>query len=133
VDGVEGQHCIQSPLQFPLIRPWQPYLEAQTEAVVFAIQTVLSGVRSASTPSSALSENVTRIITIVSSIVAVCKDSFPAGSGARGEQLLTDLSDQANRLSEAIERGGELSKEDRQAVARSSFAVANAMKELVKL
>jgi protein SPA2 len=117
----------------PLIEPLQPYLEAQTEAVVFAIQTVLSGVRSASTPSSALSENVTRIITIVSSIVAVCKDSFPVGSSARGEQLLTDLSDQANRLSEAIERGGELSKEDRQVVARSSFAVANAMKELVKL
>jgi hypothetical protein len=108
-------------------------LEAQTEAVVFAIQTVLSGVRNAATPTSALSENITRIITIVSSIVAVCKDSFPTGAGARGEQLLAELSEQANRLSEAIERAGELSKEDRQLVARSSFAVANAMKELVKL
>jgi hypothetical protein len=114
--------------QFP-----QPYLEAQTEAVVFAIQSVLSGVRSAATPASALSENITRVITIVSSIVAVCKDSFPAASVPRGEQLLADLSEQANRLSEALERGGELAKEDRQIVARSSFAVANAMKELVKL
>jgi hypothetical protein len=100
---------------------------------VFAIQTVLSGVRNASTPASALGENITRVITIVSSIVAVCKDSFPPGSTARGDQLLSDLSEHANRLSEALERGGELTKEDRQVVARSSFAVANAMKELVKL
>ncbi|KAI0759954.1 hypothetical protein BD413DRAFT_594323 [Trametes elegans] len=109
----------------------KPYLEAQTEAIVYAIQSVLSGVRSP-TPSPTLNENLTQIITIVSSIVAVCKDSFPPGAQAQGEDILRELGEHANRLSE-VQSQAEVTKEARQVMAKSSFAVANAMKGLMKL
>jgi hypothetical protein len=109
----------------------QPYLDAQTESVVFSIQAVLSGVRSA-VPSPTLAENVTQIITTVASIVAVCKDSLPASAGTRGRELLRELSAHADSLSEALS-APEMTKEARQTMAKSSFAVANAMKALAKL
>lgn len=108
----------------------QPYLEAQTESIVYAIQSVLSGVRSP-TPSPTLNENLTQIITIVSSIVAVCNDNLPPASAVQGTEILRELSDHANRLSEV--QAGEVTKEARQIMAKSSFAVANAMKGLMKL
>ena len=106
-------------------------MEAQTESIVYAIQSVLSAVRSP-TPSPSLNENLTQIITIVSSIVAVCKDNLPPLSAARGGEILQELTEQANRLSEA-QSSPELNKEERQVMAKSSYAVANAMKELMKL
>ncbi|CAL1711181.1 unnamed protein product [Somion occarium] len=109
----------------------KPYLEAQTESIVFAIQSVLSGVRSP-TPSPTLNENITQIITIVSSIVAVCKDSLPPASATQGEDILRELSEHANTLSE-VQSLPEVTKESRQIMAKSSFAVANAMKGLMKL
>ncbi|KAI0665719.1 hypothetical protein C8Q78DRAFT_1063711 [Trametes maxima] len=109
----------------------KPYLEAQTESIVYAIQSVLSGVRSP-TPSPTLNENLTQIITIVSSIVAVCKDNFPPGAQAQGEEILRELGEHANKLSE-VQAQPEVSKESRQVMAKSSFAVANAMKGLMKL
>ncbi|KZP11245.1 hypothetical protein FIBSPDRAFT_899136 [Athelia psychrophila] len=108
----------------------KPYLEAQTESIVYAIQTVLSGVRSP-TPSPNLNENLTQIITIVSSIVAVCNDNLPPASAAQGNEILRELSEHANKLSEV--QAGEVTKESRQVMAKSSFAVANAMKGLMKL
>ncbi|KAF5318262.1 hypothetical protein D9758_018703 [Tetrapyrgos nigripes] len=66
----------------------QPYLEAQTESLVNAIQSILSGVRSP-TPSPILNESVTQPVTaIVSSIVAVCKDNFPPASAQQGNEIL---------------------------------------------
>ncbi|KAG2739467.1 hypothetical protein P692DRAFT_20916055 [Suillus brevipes Sb2] len=59
----------------------KPYLEAQTESIVYAIQSVLSGVRSP-VPPPTLNENLTQIITIVSSIVAVCSDNLPPASAS---------------------------------------------------
>ncbi|KAF9268744.1 hypothetical protein L218DRAFT_954190 [Marasmius fiardii PR-910] len=109
----------------------KPYLEAQTESIVYAIQSVLSGVRSP-TPSPTLNENVTQIITIVSSIVAVCKDNFPAATAPQGNEILRELSEHANKLSE-VQALPEVTKESRQIMAKSSFAVANAMKGLMKL
>ncbi|OBZ69633.1 hypothetical protein A0H81_10591 [Grifola frondosa] len=109
----------------------KPYLEAQTESIVYAIQSVLSGVRSP-TPSPTLNENLTQIITIVSSIVAVCKDSLPPGSAQQGEEILRELGEHANKLSE-VQASAEVTKESRQVMAKSSFAVANAMKGLMKL
>ncbi len=98
---------------------------------MYAIQSVLSGVRSP-TPSPTLNENLTQIITIVSSIVAVCKDNFPPGAQAQGEEILRELGEHANKLSE-VQAQTEVSKEARQVMAKSSFAVANAMKGLMKL
>ncbi|KAJ8076914.1 component of the polarisome [Marasmius tenuissimus] len=109
----------------------KPYLEAQTESIVYAIQSVLSGVRSP-TPSPTLNENVTQIITIVSSIVAVCTDNFPAATAQQGNEVLRELSEHANKLSE-VQALPEVTKESRQIMAKSSFAVANAMKGLMKL
>ncbi|THH02281.1 hypothetical protein EW026_g544 [Hermanssonia centrifuga] len=109
----------------------KPYLEAQTESIVFAIQTVLGAVRSP-TPSPALNENLTQIITIVSSIVAVSKDSLPPDSAEQGVDILQELSEHANKLSE-VQALPEVTKESRQIMAKSSFAIANAMKGLMKL
>ncbi|KAI1787840.1 hypothetical protein LXA43DRAFT_1027709 [Ganoderma leucocontextum] len=109
----------------------KPYLEAQTESIVYAIQSVLSGVRSP-TPSTTLNENLTQIITIVSSIVAVCKDNLPPASKTQGEEILRELGEHANKLSE-VQAQADITKESRQVMAKSSFAVANAMKGLMKL
>lgn len=109
----------------------KPYLEAQTDAIVYAIQSVLSGVRSP-TPPPSLNENLTQIITIVSSIVAVCKDNIPPKHAQQGGELLRELDEHANRLSET-QALPEITKESRQIMAKSSFAIANAMKVLVKL
>ncbi|KAF8971065.1 hypothetical protein BDZ97DRAFT_1724181 [Flammula alnicola] len=109
----------------------KPYLEAQTESIVYAIQSVLSGVRSP-TPSPTLNENLTQIITIVSSIVAVCNDNLPPASAQQGNEILRELSDHANKLSE-VQALPEVTKESRQIMAKSSFAIANAMKGLMKL
>ncbi|KAJ7594607.1 hypothetical protein C8J56DRAFT_821455 [Mycena floridula] len=109
----------------------KPYLEAQTESIVYAIQAVLSGVR-APTPSPNLGENLTQIITIVTSIVAVCTDNLPPTSAQQGTEILRELSEHANKLSE-VQALPEVTKESRQVMAKSSFAVANAMKGLMKL
>ncbi|KAF9460746.1 hypothetical protein BDZ94DRAFT_1265413 [Collybia nuda] len=109
----------------------KPYLEAQTESIVYAIQCVLSGVRSP-TPSATLNENLTQIITIVSSIVAVCNDNLPPASARQGKETLRELSEHANKLSE-VQTLPEVTKESRQIMAKSSFAIANRMKELTRL
>lgn len=77
-----------------------------------------------------LNENLTQIITIVSSIVAVCKDNLPPASAQQGNEILRELDDHANKLSEALP---EVTRESRQTMAKSSFAIANAMKGLMKL
>ncbi|KAJ7076896.1 hypothetical protein B0H15DRAFT_934193 [Mycena belliarum] len=109
----------------------KPYLEAQTESIVYAIQSVLSGVRSP-TPSPTLNENLTQIITIVSSIVAVCNDNLPPATAQQGNDILRELSEHANKLSE-VQIMPEVTKDSRQVMAKSSFAIANAMKGLMKL
>ena len=116
---------------FVLIRACQPYLEAQSDSIVIAIQSVLSGVRSP-TPPATLNENITQIITIVASIVAVCKGNLPPGSAQQGKEFLRQLSDHANKLSE-VQTLPEVTKEARQVMAKSSFAIANIMKSLGKM
>ena len=84
------------------------------------------------TPSATLNENLTQIITIVSSIVAVCKDNLPPTSPHQGNEILRELDEHANKLSE-VQALSEMTKEARQTMAKSSFAIANAMKGLLKL
>lgn len=109
----------------------QPYLEAQTESIVYAIQSVLSGVRTP-IPAPTLNENLTQIITIVSSIVAVCSGNLPPASAQPGAEILEQLSEHAKKLQD-VQALPEVTKESRQIMAKSSFAVANAMKGLMKL
>ncbi|ETW80216.1 hypothetical protein HETIRDRAFT_459198 [Heterobasidion irregulare TC 32-1] len=80
----------------------KPSLEAQTESIVYTIQSVLSGVRSPTPspmPSPTVNENLTQTITIVSSIVAVCHDNLPPASAQQGNDILRELSNHANKLS----------------------------------
>jgi hypothetical protein len=109
----------------------QPYLEAQTESIVYAIQSVLSGVRTP-IPAPTLNENLTQIITIVSSIVAVCSGNLPTTSAQQGAEILEQLSEHAKKLQD-VQVLPEVTKESRQIMAKSSFAIANAMKGLMKL
>lgn len=97
-----------------------------------AIQNVVNGVRSPTLPPN-LGGNITQIITIVASIVAVCKDNLPPNSAQQGKEYLRQLSDNANKLSE-IQAGppNTIMKESKQ-VAKSSFAIANIMKSLGKM
>lgn len=97
-----------------------------------AIQNVVNGIRSP-TPPSNLSENITQIITIVASIVAVCQDNLPPNAVHQGREYLRQLSDNANKLSE-LQTGppDAIMKESRQ-VAKSIFAIANIMKSLGKM
>jgi len=109
----------------------KPYLEAQSESIVYHIQAVLGGIRQGAQATD-LNESLTQIITIVSSIVAVCKDSLPSASTKQGQELLRELSEHCNTLSEAQVMGGEINKQMRQAMATASFGVAKALKELMK-
>lgn len=62
----------------------------------------------------------------------MCKDNLPAASARQGNEILRELDDHANKLSE-VQALPELTKESRQTMAKSSFAIANAMKGLMKL
>jgi hypothetical protein len=68
----------------------------------------------------------------VSSIVAVCSDNLPPVSAKQGAELLRELGEHARKLSD-VQTLPEVTKESRQVMAKSSFAVANAMKGLMKL
>ena len=110
----------------------QPYLDAQSDAIIVAIQNVITGIRSTPPPPT-LGENITQIITIVKSIVAVCKDNLPPNSVQQGREYLQQLVDNSGKLNE-IQAGppDRIMKESRQ-VAKSSFAIANIMKNLGKM
>jgi len=109
----------------------RPYLEAQSEQIVYTIQNLLSSLR-AGAQGPDIHDDLTQIITIVSSIVAVSKDSLPAASVHQGEDLLRELSENCNKLSE-MQAVSELTKPTRQTMQYSCFGVAKAMKELLKL
>lgn len=79
-----------------------------------------------------LNDNVTQVITIVSSIVAVCRDSIPMSLRERGEGILATLTDHCDRLSE-VQSDRNVTKESRQVMAQSSFAIASVVKDLMKL
>lgn len=110
---------------------FQPYLEAQTESMIYAVSSVLFGLRS-NTPSVTLNENLTQIITIVASIVAVCYGNLPASLAQQGEDILRELSEHANILGE-LQVLPEVTNESRQVMTMSSFAIAKAMKALQDL
>ncbi|KAJ6568262.1 hypothetical protein DFH09DRAFT_432902 [Mycena vulgaris] len=109
----------------------RPYLEAQTESMGYAIQSVLSGVRQ-SPPSPVLTDNRTMIIMIISSIVAVCSDNLPPTVVEQGNGILRELTEHANKLNE-VQVLPEMTKESRQLMSKSSFAITNALKSLLKL
>ncbi|GAA99087.1 uncharacterized protein L969DRAFT_94269 [Mixia osmundae IAM 14324] len=106
------------------------YLGTQTEAIVQSIQSLLAAIRSgASGPE--VNENLTQIITIVSSIVAISKESLPAHLRNEGEDILQDLQTNCEQLSDLqTSDQGEFTKQMKQSMAKASFGVAKALKSL---
>ncbi|KAG0148831.1 hypothetical protein CROQUDRAFT_654438 [Cronartium quercuum f. sp. fusiforme G11] len=108
------------------------YLETQTESIVAYIQALLSAIRGGG-GGGALSENLTQIITIVSSIVAMTGDCITATKQPETERILSDLSQNCDRLSEMQDMDSSkagFTKQTKQAMAAASFGVAKALKEL---
>lgn len=60
------------------------------------------------------------------------KESLPRGGVRQGTEIVAQLTEQCDRLSE-LQGKAELTKADRQTMASNSFGVAKAMKELMKL
>jgi hypothetical protein len=81
-------------------------------------------------PSPTLSQNLTQIITITLSVVAVCHDYLPANQVQQCGDILRELSEHANKL-RALP--GEMTMESRQVMAKSSVAIAIAIRTLQKL
>lgn len=109
----------------------KPYLEAQSESIAFSIQALLSAIRTGA-QGPEINEHLSQIITIVSSIVAVSKESLPRAQAKQGMEIIAQLTEQCGRLSE-LQGKPELTKVERQTMASNSFGVAKAMKELMKL
>ncbi|GAA5995031.1 uncharacterized protein JCM10292_004496 [Rhodotorula paludigena] len=106
------------------------YIENQTEAIVHSIQSLLSAIRSGA-QSSELNDNLTQIITIVSSIVAISQEALPAEARGEGDAILQDLTTHCDKLSEMQSHdAGAFGKQTKQAMAAASFGVAKQLKAL---
>ncbi|GAA6032874.1 hypothetical protein JCM8097_000840 [Rhodosporidiobolus ruineniae] len=112
------------------------YIENQTENIVHAIQQLLSAIRSGAQDSE-LSDWLTEIITIVSSIVAISHEALPSSARQEGDAVLADLTRHCDQLSEmqnGPSHGGErFNKGTKQAMAAGSFGVAKSLKQLNSL
>lgn len=115
-------------------RAAQSYIENQTEAIVHSIQSLLSAIRSGA-QSSELNENLTQIITIVSSIVAISQEALPDRARDEGDSILQDLTTHCDKLSEMQSQAAgagpdAFTKQTKQAMAAASFGVAKSLKQL---
>ncbi|CDS01570.1 hypothetical protein [Sporisorium scitamineum] len=104
------------------------YIEVQTEAIVHSIQALLSAIREGA-QGVQLSENLTQITTIVSSIVAISKGNLPAKSKAEGERILDELTDNCEKLSE-MQSHETFDKSTKSTMASASYGVAKGLKAL---
>ncbi|KAG9306595.1 hypothetical protein G9A89_004792 [Geosiphon pyriformis] len=116
------------------------FLEVQTETIVSAIQSLLSFIRNDSS-SREINDSVNNITTIVSNVIAVCRNAFTSSSGApyraKGEIVLKDLENSVDLLDEMretitanYEEFG-TNKIFKQRLASASFQIAKFTKELV--
>lgn len=115
----------------------QPYLSNQSSALVNSIQQLLADIRTTNNPNStnnsALSDNLSQVIAIGSSIVAVAEDVLPSlPNGNEAQELLADLIRNTNRLSEH-QSAREFSKPVRQDIASAAFGLAKSLRALMKL
>ncbi|GAA5993547.1 hypothetical protein JCM11641_002865 [Rhodosporidiobolus odoratus] len=115
----------------------QAYVENQSEAIVHSIQSLLSAIRSGASGSE-LTENLTQIITIVSSIVAISREALPSSARGEGDAILQELIKHCDQLSEMQNAapGGNsdpFTKQTKQAMAAASFGVAKGLKTLNSL
>lgn len=83
-----------------------------------------------------LEENLSQIITIVSSIVAILQEKLPAALHAEAEPVVNDLADNCDKLVElqntasAPGAAGAFSKQTKQQMATASFGIAKSLKSM---
>lgn len=118
----------------------QNYLESQTEAIVHSITALLAAIRGGAQPIK-LQENLSQIITIVSSIVQILQDNLPSNLYEESKPTIQELSSNCDKLIElqnsadASGPGGTqtFSKQTKQAMATASFGVAKSLKSINSL
>lgn len=104
------------------------YIEVQTEAIVHSIQALLSAIREGA-QGVQLNENLVQITTIASSIVVISKENLPDSSRAEGEEILAELQQNCDKLSEMQTRP-QFDKATKSAMASASYGVAKGLKAL---
>ena len=117
---------------------YQLYLSGQSSALVNAIQQLLAEIRNGSNPAavsnsnSRLSECLSQVIVVSSSIVSVTASAMPPQHAAEGQPLLDDMMRATERLS-LHQNSTDFSKEVRQAIASAAFGMAKSLRALMKL
>jgi hypothetical protein len=98
----------------------------------------LAEIRSGNNPAtttnnnSRLSEYLSQVIAISSSIVAVSSNAMPEHHRDEGQPLLDDMMNATERLSEH-QNSVDFSKQVRQAIASAAFGMAKSLRALMKL
>lgn len=115
---------------------YQNYLENQTEAIVHSITALLAAIRGGAQPVR-LQENLSQIITIVSSIVQILRDNLPSNLQEESEPTIQELSSNCQKLID-LQNSAEgasqtFSKQTKQAMATASFGVAKSLKSINSL
>jgi methionyl-tRNA synthetase len=114
----------------------QNYLENQTEAIVHSITALLAAIRGGAQPIK-LQENLSQIITIVSSIVQILRDNLPSHLQDESESTIQELSTNCQKLIDlqnSTEGASQtFSKQTKQAMATASFGVAKSLKGINSL
>lgn len=114
------------------------YLAGQSSALVNAIQQLLAEVRSSNNPAAInnsnprLTECLSQVIVVSSSIVSVSAGAMPPQHAAEGQPLLDDMMRATERLS-LHQNSTDFNKEVRQAIAGAAFGMAKSLRELMKL
>lgn len=98
-----------------------------------SITALLAAIRSGA-QANKLEENLSQIITIVSSIVAILKENLPSALHGEAEPIINDLSDNCDKLVDlqntATGPGGTFSKQTKQQMATASFGIAKSLKSM---
>lgn len=76
-----------------------------------------------------LRENLTQIVTIVSSIVAISKDNLPESARKEGGRILADLTENCDKLGE-MQGLSTFDKTTKTNMASASYGVAKGLKAL---
>ena len=97
-----------------------------------AIQGLLTAIRGGS-PTPKLDENLSQIITIVSSVLTILRANIPAPLHGESEPIMQDLQEFCDKLVELQTRdadAGLTAKQANQQMANASFGIAKGLKSM---
>ncbi|KDN47169.1 hypothetical protein K437DRAFT_267943 [Tilletiaria anomala UBC 951] len=104
------------------------YIETQTKEIFNSISALLSAIREGA-QGVQLRENLTQIVTIVSSIVAISNDNLPASTHKEGMRILANLTENCDKLGE-MQSLTVFDKTTKTHMASASYGVAKGLKAL---